>query len=178
MTTPIDELSVRITGHPEGDPEPASVTSGWARTTRGRRELDRARLRESLIAAAGLAGTPHVLGEQFTETTWEAPAAALEIDIAVRVDVLGEDGPAGALAEAVTELVGEETIAFAENEAVDLVRWQLAVVLDHPPEQIEIERLEQDGTGWVGRVLAHLGAFDCEVAADGGVTFRRVPRFS
>lgn len=177
MGTPIDELSIRITGHPEGDPEPATVMGGWARTIEGRREIDRPALRESLTTAAGIAGTPHVFGEQFTETTWEAHGAALEIDIAVRVDVL-EGGPAGALAAAVSDLVGEAGLALTEDEAVDLVRWHLGVALDHHPDQVEIERVSGDGGRWSIRALSHLGAFECEVSADGSVAFRRVPRFS
>jgi hypothetical protein len=177
MATPIDELSVRITGHPEGDPEPNTLTSGWGRTIQGRRDIDRPALRSTLIEAAGLSGTPHVLGEQYTETSWETPAAALEIDIAVRVDVL-EGGPAKALAATVSEIFSEVPRPVEEDEAVDLARWHLAVALDHHPEQIQIERVAASDDEWSIRALSHLGAFECQVHGDGSVSFRRVPRFS
>ena len=176
--SPIDELSVRITGHPEGDPEPATVTSGWARTVHGRREIDRPVLRETLIAAAGLSGTPHVFGEQYTETTWDESGAALEIDIAMRRDVL-DDGPASALADALSRAIDDAVaVGVTEDDAVDLVRWHLGVALEHHPDQIEIERVESAGAGWRVRALSHLGVYECEVSTDGSVAFRRVPRFT
>lgn len=179
MPTRIEELSVRVTSHPEGDPEPATVMSGWARTLEGRRQVERPELRAALIEAAELGATPHVLSERYVETTWEAAGAGLEFEIAVRRD-LAEGGAVEQIAEILDEIADDVATApqLEEGVAADLVRWHVGVSLDHSPEQVEIEELVGDDDRWQVRVLTHLGAFEAVVAPDSSVGFRKVSRLT